>query len=954
MDKSTPKDVIEEIRKTRFMLGLYTEDLTEDVKKILEDKKVFVKNAARLVREINTVAPRFIFELIQNADDNKYESTVKPKIKFILHRDYLLVQNNERGFSDDDVWALCGIGESKKKKSLGYIGEKGIGFNSVYMVTNEPHIYSNGFQFRFKFDEKSPESVIIPEWVDNIPDFIDLQQTNIFLPIKPEKKTEIKDFFDEVHPNILLFLRKLKEIKILLKEKNKTVVKKIELNEKGSIIEIVNNGMKNYWKIIKKLFKIPQTINEKRRENIIETEIILAFPLNKINLPETSNKQYVFAFLPIKKYGFKFVIQADFILSINREDIIKDNDWNKWLRDSIIEVYLDAVEEFKKSEKMKYTFHNYLPLDEIDDDFFLPVVNGLYSKLREKDCILTETNRWCKPSEVFFTDKEIKKVISNEEVKRNFGKEYISRKMKVKKLILQKLGVKNFSIDNLFTCLENDDWVKNRNAKWFADLFKYLSNKKLSYNQLEKLRELNIIKLENNELTAINAGIIFFPLKHKNYGFEKELRILKRGIFDNISKFGKEDRENVQNLLEDLGLKTPNAYEIIENHIIPFYEQIGYNQIDVNTHIGHIKFIKDNIDEYERIDQKISNDIRFWSFNKEDLSKKRLKNLPILLARDYYGNERYLEPEKIYLSKMYGNNNNLEILFEGINIYFIHPCYIESSLEKIDEKIKALQKRHKNKGKKRNGVYKNDNMDKVREKIELLKRDKKDKIKGWKDFFLSIGVNVGLRIIQIKNSYLRWQDKQKLRSGGSYTAEKIIDYSIEFLNPIINNPHKDKIRILIKLLDNQWPELSKKKTLIYKWRYYSWKENEKADSTWIHLLKTTSWVPTSFNNFKKPSEVFLNISEIQEFLGESVPYITVKIKNVDLIWTLNINRQANVDNVINYLKILVEEESQEKERFKKLYEFLELHFVGNENKIKTIFTSKPLIFVPDSKEKYYR
>ena len=46
--------------------------------------------------------------------------------------------------------AISNIAKStKKNKTLGYIGEKGIGFKSVFLITGNPHISSNGHKFSF-------------------------------------------------------------------------------------------------------------------------------------------------------------------------------------------------------------------------------------------------------------------------------------------------------------------------------------------------------------------------------------------------------------------------------------------------------------------------------------------------------------------------------------------------------------------------------------------------------------------------------------------------------------------------------------------------------------------------------------------------------------------------------------------------------------------------------------
>lgn len=74
----------------------------------------------------------FIFELIQNAEDNDYGPATLPRLAFEISSQeiegksgpVLIVRNNETGFQEDDVEALCQVGGSKKKKAQGYIGEK--------------------------------------------------------------------------------------------------------------------------------------------------------------------------------------------------------------------------------------------------------------------------------------------------------------------------------------------------------------------------------------------------------------------------------------------------------------------------------------------------------------------------------------------------------------------------------------------------------------------------------------------------------------------------------------------------------------------------------------------------------------------------------------------------------------------------------------------------------------
>lgn len=72
---------------------------------------------------------------VQNADDNVYPEKVEPTLILILEGSGITVLNNEVGFAAENIRALCDVGNSTKKGSnSGYIGQKGIGFKSVFRV----------------------------------------------------------------------------------------------------------------------------------------------------------------------------------------------------------------------------------------------------------------------------------------------------------------------------------------------------------------------------------------------------------------------------------------------------------------------------------------------------------------------------------------------------------------------------------------------------------------------------------------------------------------------------------------------------------------------------------------------------------------------------------------------------------------------------------------------------
>jgi hypothetical protein len=81
-------------------------------------------------------------------------------------REGLLCQNNELGFTASDVSALCDLGSSTKSTNLDTIGSKGIGFKSVFMVSDQPWVRSGDFSFMFDTVKHGRLGYLIPEWVE--------------------------------------------------------------------------------------------------------------------------------------------------------------------------------------------------------------------------------------------------------------------------------------------------------------------------------------------------------------------------------------------------------------------------------------------------------------------------------------------------------------------------------------------------------------------------------------------------------------------------------------------------------------------------------------------------------------------------------------------------------------------------------------------------------------------
>jgi len=192
-----------DLTKRQFIEKLREEKLKQDSPDL--------RNALTLLsKELYSDDVHFVMELVQNAEDNDYPEGTTPKLRFELQNSVLTILNNEIGFTEQNVKSICSVGASTKREhTKGYIGEKGIGFKSVFKVTDRPEIHSAGFHFRFDGETK-----IIPEWQETETEG-KTWTTQIILPLKSEQVQRVRDELLGLDPSLLLFLDKLQEIEIV-------------------------------------------------------------------------------------------------------------------------------------------------------------------------------------------------------------------------------------------------------------------------------------------------------------------------------------------------------------------------------------------------------------------------------------------------------------------------------------------------------------------------------------------------------------------------------------------------------------------------------------------------------------------------------------------------------------------------------------------------------------------
>lgn len=255
--------------------------LNKNVEKIAID-------SAKKINEDDTL--RCVYEIIQNADDCEYAEGITPKIKVAFGEDKIIFQYPEKGMNYLDVYAITDIGNSSKKNiEKRQIGEKGIGFKTIFAISKEVDIYSNGYNFSLSGESLQPELIEdVPDGYDNgttvvvhIENNENISTTDIYNKLKGKYGVDNIDNKSFQHCPIM-FTNRLKKITMEIGENSEnsfSIEKNINVESEVFIEELVE-------------FNISYTIKNQNVENIKNTLECYAFKKNIVFNYEQYNSRY--------------------------------------------------------------------------------------------------------------------------------------------------------------------------------------------------------------------------------------------------------------------------------------------------------------------------------------------------------------------------------------------------------------------------------------------------------------------------------------------------------------------------------------------------------------------------------------------------------------------------------------------------------------------------------------
>ena len=253
-----------------------------------------------------------------------------PSISFAIHPDRIIVECNEDGFTEEDLSAICSVGESTKSAYHGYIGAKGIGFKSVFIAARMVYIQSGHFSFFFRHEKgDSGLGMALPVWKEAEEELPSpLTRMTLHLHDKGDRnelqhlRQTIFQQLDDLQETCLLFLQNLKQIRVSFYEKDGRLKSTKEfsagkVDDQRVFLKTRSKQRNKPWMENRRYYHVTRHMasNLSRSDNreIPDTkearraystaEVVLAFPLTMDSKPHIE-KQQIFAFLPVRESNF--------------------------------------------------------------------------------------------------------------------------------------------------------------------------------------------------------------------------------------------------------------------------------------------------------------------------------------------------------------------------------------------------------------------------------------------------------------------------------------------------------------------------------------------------------------------------------------------------------------------------------------------------------------------------
>ncbi|GAW15237.1 hypothetical protein ANO14919_046460 [Xylariales sp. No.14919] len=531
----------------------------------------------------------FFLELIQNADDTSYTED-KPALSILYENRTLCFRSNQIGFTMEDVEAICDTGHSTKtfpSNGVKQIGHKGIGFKSVFKVADVVWIISG--HYSFKFVKSSPLGCIAPTW-DTSRRGSSAWSTTFYLELSQNcDVAELIEGLKRLESKNLVFLRNLRKIRIEIPEQggHDTTLTRPDAKTVSNGLQLLDLRDNNSYAFCSYGISIP--LSNGSEISCEQSDIVLGFPYTP-TLKSPCQTYDVYAFLPIRDYGFKFILQADFQLVTSREEIDASSTRNRELIQQIPNAFLQAVNKINAERlPLRYSWPHHLPSTQHRDDCFKDLWQNMLRLISDQPILESLEGDLVAPSKLSFCPSDYADEDGNPLVPPTSqtliyaSPNYSNMDSKLQQLGVHRLSDKEFLNELGEFVSTRPEMFRSMSNKWHLRLSEILDH--FVKDHKNRISAWEIIPLRDGRWVSPKSGLFLFPFKSSDRSIPKAIGVAE--VHPDVSS-----NYHRRSLALKLGVEEPSEGKVCESILSTHQDQDFQPQtIPTADLISHIVFL---------------------------------------------------------------------------------------------------------------------------------------------------------------------------------------------------------------------------------------------------------------------------------------------------------------------------------------------------------------------------
>ena len=516
----------------------------------------------------------FIFELLQNAEDalgRRGDQHGPRKVTFTLAPARLVLSHSGKPLDEADVRSVCDIAETTKAEPS--IGRFGLGFKSVYTVTDLPEIHSGDEDFAI-------EDYVFPKRTDR--SAREINETQIVLPLKSGDNNvqhEITTGFQHLGPSALLFLRHIDEINwsvqggvsgVYLRSSPEALGPNVQritvIGQESSGPEVDQNWL---------VFHRDVFLASQKKVGRVEVAFLLGAVKDAPgcwSVQPVATSPLVVFFPTVVSTNLGFLVQGPYRTTPSRDNIPRGEPWNQHLVKETAGLLVEAMRWIRDNAMLDTSALRCLPLDREkfpEGAMFSPIFDAVRQALLDEPLLPRFDGGFVAAGQAKLArTQDLRELFSPEQVGLLFGSEAsawltgditLDREPEIRQYLIHELGITEVTPATLVPRI-NRTFLEAQSDEWVLRLYEFLSGQEAALRR--RLDTIPLIRLDDGtHVVARENGKAkaFLPS-----AIETDFPTIRRAVCATVE---------ARNFLVSLGITEPDPVDDVIWNVLPKYRQ---------------------------------------------------------------------------------------------------------------------------------------------------------------------------------------------------------------------------------------------------------------------------------------------------------------------------------------------------------------------------------------------